>query len=151
MKISSRYFYSAFFGIALFALFSTCHIHAQTVKDEGDSRNDADTVSNNKLNSYGQFEGKIIRSVRVNKAGRKLQAYDLFFQTGNEEYFIKFNEKTIAPKDVESLVQQRSNGEYESETIKIAGEIGDGLWDTDDPRQQSRVGKYIMIYAVLEK
>lgn len=100
-------------------------------------------------NEHQELEGKIIKSVQVNKAGRKLKTYDLFFRTGKEQYYIKSREQTVSRKELESLLKENKDGSYESGTVRVHGEIKNGLWDTDDPKVQSRVGKYILIYKIV--
>jgi len=89
------------------------------------------------------FEGRIITSAFKNKIGKELAGIsDNMFRTKNESYFIKLSESKISIVDVERLM---------GEEISIEGEIRDGLWDTDDPNVQSRIGNYIVIFTILEK
>lgn len=105
-------------------------------------------ISKTNEKGYTEFEGRIIKTPMFNKANRKLNVYDLFFVTGKEEYFIKINSHTVPRQELESLLIKKSEDNYESPVIKIKGEIKDGLWDTNDPTQQSRIGEYILIYEI---
>jgi hypothetical protein len=97
-----------------------------------------------------QFEGRIIKLLQATKNGRKLKIYDYFFEIGKERYYIKSAKNTLDIEQLESHITKIESGHQVSGQLKIQGEINYGLWDTNDPQQQSRVGKYICIYKIME-
>lgn len=97
-----------------------------------------------------EYIGIFVKSPQVNKAGKKLKTCDYFFEIDGKEYFVKSGKNTISKDKIESILKGGNSVRQKSDSIKIKGEIKDGLWDTDDPRQQSRVGKYIFIYSIVE-
>lgn len=87
------------------------------------------------------LEGTVIEVPFVNKAGRTIiGAESLFFKTTVERYFIKFSAGKVLRVDLEKSIGQ---------TIKVKSYTTFGLWDTDDPNVQSRVGDYIVILEIL--
>ncbi len=86
-----------------------------------------------------QFEdmrGRFERVPFVNKAGREIEGQStLFFVPENgERIFLRTWSGSVPREAIESVVGQ---------TVLISGRTATGLWDTDDPNVQSRVGDYI--------
>ena len=91
---------------------------------------------NNSTKTRSCFRGIIIHKVFTDKGLRKhpeIQEY--YFWNGRDEYFIKTSEC------LPGLNISPFKGDY----IQISGEIRRGMWDSDDPKVQSRTGSYIVI------
>ena len=89
------------------------------------------------------MKGKIVKIQFKNKAGRVLpDVSNYFFEIKGERYLIKFRESDVEYSEVEDVYEQKKE-------IQIKGEICNGLWDSDDPKVQSRVGKYVIIDKIL--
>lgn len=85
--------------------------------------------------------GKVLEVPFINKGGRLIEgAESLFLQVEKQRYFIKIQAGKIARQDLKKLLGQ---------TITIEGEIAEGLWDSDDPTVQSRIGEYVIIFKVV--
>lgn len=98
------------------------------------------------------FEGKIIKSLQINKVGRKLKIYDYFFVDGKtkKQYFIKSSTNTTLIDEIEKHIIYSDTLNNETKKLKIKGKKQTGLWDSDNPEHQSRVGDYIHIYEILK-
>ncbi len=87
-------------------------------------------------------KGKIVKKYFVNKRGDiDKSIYDLFFDTKTAEYFIKLDECSVNKKELEK---------YLDKNVKIKAIKKEGLWDTDDPNVQSRIGTYLAIEHIEE-
>jgi hypothetical protein len=83
------------------------------------------------------YDGKIVGQPFVNKVGQEnAKIIDLYFETGGKKYFIKF---------LDSNVSRNEMAPYINKNLKVQGKVNYGLWDTNDPNHQSRVGEYIVI------
>ncbi len=83
--------------------------------------------------------GKIVIESFVDKGGRQhpeMQEY--YFIHFDKKYFIKLSESQF----IGSL------SDYKDTYVRIHATIKSGLWDTDDPNVQSRIGNYITINHV---
>lgn len=88
-----------------------------------------------------EFTGEIIEEPFVNKAGRVIpNVGDLFFKTEGKKHFIKLMEGKVLRVDLEKYLNQ---------TIKVKAYLTDGLWDTDNPEMQSRIGVYMVVLEML--
>ena len=88
------------------------------------------------------YEGKIVKVQFIDKGGRVHEdIYSYYFETENEKLFIKIQEGKVHRDNITK---------YYNKLIKINGYKSFGLWDTDDPNVQSRVGDYIVIYDIIE-
>ena len=88
------------------------------------------------------YEGKIVKVQFIDKGGRVHEdIFSYYFETENEKLFIKIQE---------GKVHRDKIAKYYNKFIRIKGYKSTGLWDTDDPNVQSRVGDYIVIYKVIE-
>lgn len=95
-----------------------------------------------KVASVSLYEGKVVSDVFVNKVGRENpKIIDLYFEIEGERYFIKFIDSTVKRKEISG---------YAGRELKVRASLSSGLWDTNDPNTQSRVGKYIVIYEIVQ-
>lgn len=86
------------------------------------------------------YDGKIVGQPFVNKVGQENpKIIDLYFETGGKRYFIKF---------LDSKVPRNEALHYVNKGLKVQGRVNYGLWDTNNPNDQSRVGEYIVIEAI---
>lgn len=86
-------------------------------------------------------EAKVSYVPFVNKAGKEIDgAGDFFLVYEGQEWFIKFSAGNVMREDVEKLVDQ---------TARFSLAEQEGLWDTDNPEVQSRVGKYVVLFEIL--
>jgi hypothetical protein len=85
--------------------------------------------------------GKILEVPFVNKGGRLIEGVEsLFLEVGTQQYFIKIQAGKVSRQTLKELLGQ---------SIKLEGEIANGLWDSDDPNIQSRIGEYVVIFKIL--
>lgn len=88
------------------------------------------------------FEGKLIEKSFVNKVGvENPDSKELYFEYQDHSFFIKIQEGTVRKKELLPYVDS---------TIRVRGEFKKGSWDSDDPKVQSRIGEYIVIYELLK-
>jgi len=86
------------------------------------------------------YDGKIVGEPFVNKVGQENpKIIDLYFETSGKKYFIKF---------LDSNVSRNEMAQYINKPLKVQGKVNYGLWDTNDPNHQSRVGEYIVIEKI---
>jgi len=83
-----------------------------------------------------RIKGTVIKRQPVNKVGRPMKGMASYFlSTKEKDYFIKdFPVGTMMDNYVDQVVIIEGRQEF-------------GLWDTDDPMVQSRIGDYIIIEA----
>ena len=87
------------------------------------------------------MKGKIVIVDFVNKGGQKIPgAFDYFFKINGEKLFIKITEGKVSRDEI---------AKYLNKEVEIKGFKSGGLWDTDDPNVQSRVGDYVVILEFL--
>jgi hypothetical protein len=87
-----------------------------------------------------EVEAKVTYHPFVNKAGKTIEgAGDYFLVYEGEEWFIKFTEGNVLREDVVK---------YLDRTAHVTLVEREGLWDTDDPKVQSRIGKYVAIFVI---
>jgi hypothetical protein len=90
---------------------------------------------------FKTVEAKVIYEPFVNKAGKLIEGGgDYFLVYDNQNWFIKFSAGKVLREDIAKLKDQNA-------TFSIA-EM-EGLWDTDDPTIQSRIGKYVAVYEIV--
>lgn len=88
------------------------------------------------------FEGELVKVKFVDKGGRTHDdIFSWFFETDSTKLFIKIQEGKVS-RDIIA--------ENYGKKIKVEGYKTFGLWDTDDPNVQSRVGDYIVILKILK-
>lgn len=113
--------------IFLFVAFFIGTSYGQEMKDQADEK----TVT-----------GTIVQRKGLNKAGNELPGPgDYYLEFKGESYFVKLSESNITADELSVFVGKKLS-------YKI--QILDGLWDTDNPEVQSRIGEYVRILAVLE-
>lgn len=87
-------------------------------------------------------EARVMYEPFVNKAGVLVEGVGDYFLVYNDlHWFIKFTDGTVLREDIAKLKDQ---------TAKFVVMEKEGLWDTDDPNVQSRVGKYVGIYEIIK-
>ena len=86
------------------------------------------------------YKGKLTIEDSYNKRGKKVGT-DYYLKIKGKSYFIKLIDSTI--KEDELLP-------YLNKEMNFNGEILNGLWDTNDPNTQSRIGDYVVIYGIIE-
>lgn len=89
----------------------------------------------------------VIATVKVetfeNKAGRVINGVnDHYLVYEGQNWFIKFMESPVPPSEVEKYIDS---------TVTCGVTEMEGLWDTDNPEQQSRVGKYVVLHSISTK
>lgn len=86
------------------------------------------------------YDGKVVGQPFVNKVGlENPRIIDLYFETGGKKYFIKFIDSNVSRNELLQYINMR---------VKVEGRLGHGLWDTNNPNDQSRVGEYIVIEKI---
>ena len=84
-----------------------------------------------------KVKGIIVQEKSINKIGKEMPGPgDYYLKIKSKRYFIKFDYGSTMINDVEALL-----GEKRKFTVTFCN----GLWDTDDPSVQSRVGDYVKI------
>ena len=79
----------------------------------------------------------------TNKAGRPLPGSgDFYLLYKNEEHFIKFSESKIKPEQLNRYIGKKCE-------FRIIER--NGLWDTDNPEVQSRIGDYVSVLEILNR
>ena len=91
------------------------------------------------------YNGKIIKINFVDKAGREHKdAFNYFFKTEKRQYFIKVSEGNVSKKELEKVYVNNKNIKVKAVLILF------GLWDTNDPNVESRVGDYLVFKEIVE-
>lgn len=86
------------------------------------------------------LKGKIFKQPFENKAGKIVKGvYDYFLNVQGINYFIKISKSAIKISRLEELLNKE---------IIYSVIFNQGLWDSDDNNQQSRVGKYVIITKI---
>jgi hypothetical protein len=89
------------------------------------------------------YSGTIIKQNFVDKGGRVHQdIFDLYFKTDQGKIFIKISEGHVKRDEILKYLDK--------EIVVKAKLISWGLWDSDDPNVQSRVGDYFIFYEIIE-
>lgn len=89
-----------------------------------------------------EMTGKIVAEQFYNKAGRLIQGVeDLFLETENGRFFIKFYGGKVLRDDVKKYIDQ---------PIRVKGYQTEGLWDATNNNMQSRIGKYVLFFEIME-
>ncbi len=93
-------------------------------------------------NEYVWETGTIIWEPFVNKIGEVIPEYgDYYFVCMDGEYFIKLMDCKKINVDLK---------DYKNNYIRMRICMHDGLWDTNDPNVQSRVGQYITFDSIVK-
>ena len=86
------------------------------------------------------YEGKVVGEPFISKVGQEdPRIIDLYFVTGGKKYFIKFLDSSVSRNEVLP---------YVNKGLKVQGKVNYGLWDTNNPNEQSRVGEYLVIETI---
>lgn len=97
---------------------------------------------NNGAMARDMIVGKVVNKKAYNKAGKEMPGSgDYFLEYDGNSTFIKLSESKVTAEDLNKILGQQKT----FEVVKA-----DGLWDTDDPNVQSRIGEYFMIYKILD-
>lgn len=85
---------------------------------------------------------KVVKETYENKAGRVINGVeDYFLEYAGERWFIKFSCGQITPAMI---------APYDNKTATFKLDEKEGLWDTDEPDVQSRIGKYVCVFEILQ-
>ena len=100
------------------------------------------TQKDTMVNNSRIYTGEIIKVNFVDKACREHKdSFNYFFETEDKQYFIKISEGNVSREEL---------AKYYNKKIKVrAVIILFGLWDTNDPNVQSRVGDYLIFKEIL--
>jgi len=122
-----------FYLIILFSIFSLSFFNCNSQSEE-----EAELMQDNSK----IYTGKIIKVNFTDKGGNIHEdIFDYFFKTDEGEYFIKISEGDVSRDEI----AKHYNKEIKVRAIIILF----GLWDTDDPNVQSRVGDYLVFKEIL--
>jgi len=89
---------------------------------------------------YDNKEAKIIAEIFVDKGGREHpEIVEYFLEFGGKRYWIKFAESKVSVAAVKALAGQ---------SIYFDGKLENGLWDTDNPEVQSRIGDFLIVDTI---
>jgi hypothetical protein len=103
------------------------------------------STSNKMENSENviKVNGKIIKQNFTNKIGKENpEIWDLYLVYNDTIFFIKHSENSVKREELVNFIDKN---------IECTVEKSFGLWDTDDPEVQSRVGNYVIIYEIKNK
>ncbi|MCH2235256.1 MAG: hypothetical protein MK078_13480 [Crocinitomicaceae bacterium] len=90
------------------------------------------------------YKGKFEKKQTYKKNGQPIEGgADYFFYTKGNSYFVKLS-------DTQNGVLASSLDAVLGEKVKVRGFISEGLWDTDDPNVQSRIGEYFVVTELLD-
>jgi hypothetical protein len=108
----------------------------------GACKSSSNTEKSMNTNDFTVVDAVLQRHPFVKKNGQPMDFQEYYLQIGEDEYFVKFCEGKVESKALEKL----ENGAR----IRAKLSIKEGLWDVcDDNRdQQSRVGKYVVLYSL---
>jgi len=87
-----------------------------------------------------KVNAEVIREPFINQGGRVIEdVFDYFLKYEAKKWFIKFMDSSVNQSEIEPLVGKKA-------TFLLSER--QGLWDTDDPNVQSRIGDYVVIWNV---
>ena len=121
-------------------VFTSCkssHVEKEVIKT-------IETVENIEIinSEYIWKTGIITMSPFVNKVGEVMPEYaEHYFLCSDGEYFIKLMDCKKVNADVK---------DFANKYVKMRVSFQDGLWDTNDPNVQSRVGSYVVYDSIVE-
>ena len=111
---------------------TTDHPHIEVLLDTIEGR--GEKIENQKAT--------VVIEVFTDKGGRKHpEIVDYYLSFDDKQYFIKFSESTIRPGSLQPLV---------GKSVYFYGYLKNGLWDTDDPKVQSRIGNYLKVTRLMK-
>lgn len=86
-------------------------------------------------------KAKLILKKAYNKIGKEMPYEgDFYLVYDGQERFVKMMESDVTKADLDPLLNKTCKFEIIEE---------DGLWDTDNPEVQSRVGPYVRILKII--
>lgn len=98
--------------------------------------------------SIKTISAPIIMKNFYSKKGEMTDIKEYYVQQSVQDYFIKFCESDITSKELKEALDQQ---EDMIKTLTLRVEIKEGLWDQcEDYEVQSRMGKYMVIYEIIE-
>lgn len=92
-----------------------------------------------------EWEGRFVKHYQVSKRGKKLETFDLYFveKKTKREYFVRLLDSPLSRVTIEKHLDSATD-------LKIVALLSNGLWDTNNPEHQSRVGEYIFVQSIEE-
>ena len=94
-----------------------------------------DTNAVDSIAHYKPYRGHIFANAFINKVGhRNPDIQDYYFRHYGKNYFIK----------LQNCKFEGNIASFNNAYVYARGEIRSGLWDTDNPNEQSRVGEYFV-------
>jgi hypothetical protein len=92
-----------------------------------------------------EWEGRFVKHHQVSKRGTTLATFDLYFveRETKKEYFIRLLDSPMPRVTIEKHLDSKVD-------LKIVATLSQGLWDTNNPEHQSRVGEFIFVHAIEE-
>lgn len=127
--------------ISICFILSSCNFNkaAETKATEVESDDFTDETEGT---IYKWETGLITSSPFINKVGEAMPEFDeTYFLCSKGEYFIKFMDCENTNANAKDFVNKY---------VKMKVSIEDGLWDTNNPNIQSRVGEYIIYDSIIE-
>jgi len=123
----------------LFISFITLSVSSCKMSDkQTSSRSESKIITQN---DHKIYTGQFTKITAKNKSGRSMQVDDIFFKTATGSYFVKqFSSVELKTKIIDML----------DKVLTVRIEFSEGLWDTNDPNVQSRVGKYILVHELMK-
>ena len=93
-----------------------------------------------------EWEGRFVKHHQVSKRGKKLETFDLYFveKKTKKEYFVRVLDSPLPRVTIEKYLDSTPD-------LKIVAVLSQGLWDTNNPEHQSRVGEYIFVQSIEEE
>lgn len=85
-------------------------------------------------------EARVVKKPFVQKNGNELDFSEYYLEVKQHSYFIKWSESNVKPVEIDPFVNKK---------VKLKIEIKDGLWDTSNPNEQSRMGNYAVILKII--
>ena len=106
----------------------------------------------NKIDTLDVY-GVIIKKQFANAAGRLSDSLDYYFEFSDSAknkvgYYIKFSESNVSKKFIEEYLKKDFIVKSPGHLVYLRVVLRNGLWDTNDPNIQSRVGPYVAIIEV---
>ena len=99
---------------------------------------------------YQVVTAELVKKKFQNKIGAETDLEEWYLRMSVQDYFIKFCESDITPKQIEKALDQQE-GLIKTLTLKV--DFREGEWDICESHSpaQSRIGRYVVVKEVLEK
>lgn len=99
------------------------------------------SFSQNDQSISENVKAKLVLKKAYNKVGKEMKGEgDFYLKIGREEIFVKLSSSMVTRDELSPLLDKKSK-------FKIIR--SEGLWDTDNPEVQSRIGPYVSIVELL--